>query len=165
MRLPEVLHLPAALESVAICCQGMREESTARVWRKSIMWSRRARKKSSVAASANITNLPETHVSPGRPALAGTQLQHRVRRQKDLKVELRYRRSAAPLDLLVESTDIKFLGEGEWKRKKHGAEFRRQWRKVHLGINASTLESGLSKSRTTPQQTHRCCRTSCSKSP
>ena len=61
-------------------------------------------------------------------------------RQKDLNVELRYRRSAAPLDLLVDSTGIKFLGEGEWKRKKHGAEFRRQWRKVHLGIDASTLE-------------------------
>ena len=41
---------------------------------------------------------------------------------------------------LVDSTGIKFLGEGEWKRKKHGAEYRRQWRKVHLGIDASTLE-------------------------
>jgi len=29
--------------------------------------------------------------------------------------------------LLVDSTGIKFLGEGEWKRKKHGAEYRRQW--------------------------------------
>lgn len=28
----------------------------------------------------------------------------------------------------------------EWKTKKHGAEYRRQWRKVHLGIDASTLE-------------------------
>ena len=34
----------------------------------------------------------------------------------------------------------KFLGEGEWKRKKHGAEYRREWRKVHLGIDAQTLE-------------------------
>lgn len=32
------------------------------------------------------------------------------------------------------------LGEGEWKTKKHGAEYRRQWRKVHLGIDAQTLE-------------------------
>jgi Transposase DDE domain len=45
------------------------------------------------------------------------------------------------LDLLVDSTGIKFLGEGEWKRKKHGAEYRRQWRKVHLAIDASTLEA------------------------
>ena len=32
------------------------------------------------------------------------------------------------------------LGEGKWKTKKHGAEYRRQWRKVHLGIDAKTLE-------------------------
>ena len=31
---------------------------------------------------------------------------------------------------------MKFLGEGEWKRKKHGAEYRRQWRKLHIGIDA-----------------------------
>lgn len=62
------------------------------------------------------------------------------RRQKTLRVQLPYRPSTTALDLLVDSTGIKFLGEGEWKRKKHGAEYRRQWRKVHLGIDASTLE-------------------------
>ena len=44
------------------------------------------------------------------------------------------------LHLLIDSTGIKMLGEGEWKTKKHGAEYRRQWRKVHLGIDAQTLE-------------------------
>ena len=39
----------------------------------------------------------------------------------------------------MDSTGIKFLGEREWKRKKHWAEYRRQWRKVHLGIDANTL--------------------------
>ncbi|WP_462388148.1 IS5 family transposase [Acidovorax sp. Q11] len=62
------------------------------------------------------------------------------RRQRTLQVQLPYRRSSTALELLVDSTGIKFLGEGEWKRKKHGAEYRRQWRKVHLGIDASTLE-------------------------
>jgi hypothetical protein len=62
------------------------------------------------------------------------------RRQKTLRVQLPYRASTTALDLLVDSTGIKFLGEGEWKRKKHGAEYRRQWRKVHLGIDANTLE-------------------------
>ena len=62
------------------------------------------------------------------------------RRQRTLQVQLPYQRSATALDLLVDSTGIKFLGEGEWKRKKHGAEYRRQWRKVHLGIDAHTLE-------------------------
>ncbi len=62
------------------------------------------------------------------------------RRQQTLKVQLPYRPSRTALDLLVDSTGIKFLGEGEWKRKKHGAEYRRQWRKVHLAIDAHTLE-------------------------
>ena len=44
------------------------------------------------------------------------------------------------LHLLVDSTGIKFLGEGEWKCKKHGAERRRQWRKLHIGIDAQTLQ-------------------------
>ena len=35
---------------------------------------------------------------------------------------------------------LKFLGEGEWKRKKHQPEYRRQWRKLHIGIDAETLQ-------------------------
>jgi len=62
------------------------------------------------------------------------------RRQKTLQVQLSYQPSKSPLQLLVDSTGIKFLGEGEWKRKKHGAEYWREWRKVHLGIDAQTLE-------------------------
>lgn len=62
------------------------------------------------------------------------------RRQKSLKVQPPYRSNRTALDLLVDSTGIKFIGEGEWKRKKHGADYRRQWRKVHLAIDAHTLE-------------------------
>lgn len=40
----------------------------------------------------------------------------------------------------MDSTGIKFLGEGEWKCKKHGPQYRRQWRKLHIGIDADTLE-------------------------
>lgn len=62
------------------------------------------------------------------------------RRQKTLQVQISYRPSTEPLQLLVDSTGVKFLGEGEWKRNKHGPEYRREWRKVHLGIDAQTLE-------------------------
>lgn len=48
------------------------------------------------------------------------------RRQRNLDVQVAYRRSATGLHLLVDSTGIKFLGEGEWKCKKHGPERRRQ---------------------------------------
>ena len=62
------------------------------------------------------------------------------RRQRTLQVKIPSSKKAGALHLLVDSTGIKMLGEGEWKTKKHGAEYRRQWRKVHLGIDAETLE-------------------------
>ena len=62
------------------------------------------------------------------------------RRQKGLDVRVHYRPSRNGLHLLADSTGIKFLGEGEWKTKKHGAERRRQWRKVHLGIDAENMQ-------------------------
>ena len=40
----------------------------------------------------------------------------------------------------MDSTGLKFLGEGEWKRKKHQSEYRRQWLKLHIGIDAETLQ-------------------------
>jgi len=55
-------------------------------------------------------------------------------------VQLVYRSSAQPLHLLADSTGIKFLGEDEWKRKMHGADYRCAWRKVHLGIDTQTME-------------------------
>ena len=62
------------------------------------------------------------------------------RRQKRIRVVIPYRPQPAGLHLLIDSTGVKMLGEGEWKRKKHGADYRRKWRKVHLGIDAQTLE-------------------------
>ena len=62
------------------------------------------------------------------------------RRQKTLQVAIGAVSTTTGLHLLVDSTGIKMLGEGEWKTKKHGADYRRQWRKGHLGIDASTLE-------------------------
>ncbi len=62
------------------------------------------------------------------------------RRQKTLCVNLGGRASSGGLHLLVDSTGIKMMGEGEWKTRKHGASYRRQWRKVHIGIDAETMD-------------------------
>lgn len=62
------------------------------------------------------------------------------RRQKGLNVAIPYRPSTGALHLLIDSTGIKSEGEGEWFAKKHGPSKPRQWRKVHLGIDADTLE-------------------------
>ncbi|MEO0031290.1 MAG: hypothetical protein RIS94_1048 [Pseudomonadota bacterium] len=60
--------------------------------------------------------------------------------QKTLPVMLGGRPSSGGLHLLVDSTGIKMMGEGEWKTRKQGASYRRQWRKVHIGIDAETLD-------------------------
>lgn len=60
------------------------------------------------------------------------------RRQKTITVQLSFRRTQSPLDLLLDSTGIKFLGDGEWLARKHGTHRRRQYRKVHLAMDAAT---------------------------
>lgn len=40
----------------------------------------------------------------------------------------------------MNSTGIKFLGNGEWQTRKHGPQGRRQWRKVHLAMNTATSD-------------------------
>ncbi|KXZ65126.1 hypothetical protein AVENLUH7437_01542 [Acinetobacter venetianus] len=51
------------------------------------------------------------------------------RRQKHINIAISYQKSHEGLHLLVDLTGLKFLGE--WKRKKHQPECRRQWRKLH----------------------------------
>ncbi len=42
--------------------------------------------------------------------------------------------------LVIDSTGLKVFGEGEWKVRKHGAEKRRVWRKLHLAIDPATRD-------------------------
>jgi len=60
------------------------------------------------------------------------------RRQKTITVQMTNRRAPGPLNLLVDSTGIKFLGDGEWLARKHGTHRRRQYRKVHLAMDTAT---------------------------
>lgn len=78
--------------------------------------------------------------APGRARLAGAGLQHGQPTAETLQVAIGAVPTTRGLHLLVDSTGIKMLSEGKWKTKKHGADHRRQWRKVHLGIDAATLE-------------------------
>lgn len=57
--------------------------------------------------------------------------------------------------LVIDGTGLKVFGEGEWKVKKHGAEGRRVWRKLHLAVDSATHEvicADLSLSGTTDAQ-------------
>jgi hypothetical protein len=44
------------------------------------------------------------------------------------------------LVVIIDSTGLKIFGAGEWNETKHGLSKRREWRKLHLSIDESTLE-------------------------
>jgi hypothetical protein len=66
------------------------------------------------------------------------------RRQKHIDIQISYEKSCNGLHILVDSTGLKFLGEGEWKRKKHQPEYRRQWFSLFF-INNMTCHLTLFK--------------------
>ncbi len=41
------------------------------------------------------------------------------------------------LHLIVDSTGLSIVGEGEWARAKHGVHGTRGWKKRHLGVDRS----------------------------
>ncbi len=80
------------------------------------------------------------------------------RRQKTLAVQIPYSRADGPLNLLVDSTGIKLLGDGEWQARKHGFQGRRQWRKVHLAMDTATSDIPAVEFTPAAMATARCCR-------
>lgn len=64
----------------------------------------------------------------------------RLRRHKAPTVDIPYRPSIGALHHLIDSTGMKAEGEGAWFAKKPGPSKPRDWRKVHLGIDAETPE-------------------------
>jgi hypothetical protein len=58
------------------------------------------------------------------------------RRNKVLEVQLRISTGAGPIHLVVDSTGLAIVGEGEWAAAKHGGKGKRGWRKLHIGVDA-----------------------------
>jgi len=50
------------------------------------------------------------------------------------------RSTSGPLHLLVDSSDLKLGGAGEWLIEKHGTSRRRSWRKLYIGVDADSGE-------------------------
>ncbi|GAJ97072.1 hypothetical protein RRH01S_31_00040 [Rhizobium rhizogenes NBRC 13257] len=42
------------------------------------------------------------------------------------------------IHVLVDSTELKVYGAGQWLEEKHGAKSRRGWRKLHLAVDADS---------------------------
>lgn len=68
------------------------------------------------------------------------------RRQRTLSINLNYRaRKNEPLHLVIDSSGIKIYGDGEWSALQHGANKKRSWRKLHIGVDVRTRDILVSK--------------------
>ena len=47
--------------------------------------------------------------------------------------------SEGTLHILIDSTGLKVYGAGQWLEEKHGARARRDWRKLHLAVDADNF--------------------------
>ncbi len=59
------------------------------------------------------------------------------RRSRHLNVELYRVPAKGPIHLIVDSTGLSIVGDGEWAVAKHGARGQRGWKKLHLGVDRS----------------------------
>ena len=59
------------------------------------------------------------------------------RRSQHFDVALKLVPVNEPIHLIVDSTGLSIVGEGEWAAVKHGGRGKRAWRKLHLGVDRS----------------------------
>ncbi len=59
------------------------------------------------------------------------------RRGQHLDVKLRRIPTGKAIHLIVDSTGLSIVVEGEWAAAKHGGKGKRGWKKLHLGVDAS----------------------------
>ncbi|MEM1264776.1 MAG: IS5 family transposase, partial [Pseudomonadota bacterium] len=62
-----------------------------------------------------------------------------ARRRHTVCLDMHAPGRTAPVDLVLDSTGLKFFGPGEWARAKRG-EKRHDWRMLHIGVDAATGE-------------------------
>jgi len=58
-----------------------------------------------------------------------------ARRVRGLKIDFVANKPRGPINLILDSTGIKVVGEKEWMKHKHGTKQRKIWRKLHIGVN------------------------------
>ena len=56
------------------------------------------------------------------------------RRSQYLSIQLNRVSIKNPINLIVDSTGLSIVGEGEWAAAKYGGRGRRGWKKLHLGL-------------------------------
>lgn len=77
------------------------------------------------------------------------------KRAKSVNISIKTATRGEISHLVIDGTGLKVFGEGEWKVRRHGADRRRVWRKLHLAADSVTHEiicADLSLSGTTDAQ-------------
>ncbi len=59
------------------------------------------------------------------------------RRSRHLDVGLHRVPAEGPIHLIVDSTGLSIVGDGDWAAAKHGGRGQRGWKKLHLGVDRS----------------------------
>ncbi len=59
------------------------------------------------------------------------------RRSRSLNVDLYRVAGDRPIHLIVDSSGLSIVGEGEWAAATYGGRGRRGWKKLHLGVDRS----------------------------
>ena len=59
------------------------------------------------------------------------------RRGRHLDIALRGTSAGGPIQLIVDSTGLSIVGQGEWAAAKHGGRGIRGWKKLHVGVDQS----------------------------
>ena len=71
------------------------------------------------------------------------------RRGKRLKISLGVKKIAEARHVLVDSTGVQIIGEGQWKKLHHGESRHQVWRKLHIAMDAddqTILSATMTKS-------------------
>ncbi len=61
------------------------------------------------------------------------------RRSKTLKIKLKAKLQLGPIDLIIDSTGLSVVGEGQWAAAKHGKRGFQGWKKLHLGVDGNGI--------------------------
>ena len=62
------------------------------------------------------------------------------RRSSRLDVDYAVKARRSGSHIVIDSTGLKVYGQGEWHVRVHGVSKRRVWRKLHIGVDATTQE-------------------------
>jgi transposase len=61
------------------------------------------------------------------------------RRSQHLNIQLARVSTKQSIHLIVDSTGLSIVGEGEWAAAKYGGRGKRAWKKLHIGVDESGL--------------------------